>query len=165
MLIPETDRDLHAPHAPRRHRAAFPLIALFVVIAIIAILIGLLLPAVQKVREAAARAACSNNLKQIGLALHNHQDARGSLPFGNVVRPPYSAVEDTNGTSWAIEILPYIEQDALFRRYDPAVGTEHVNNQGFRETFVKSYSCPSDPNGTALGTPETGPGSGVQYRF
>lgn len=147
-----------------RKRCGFTLIELLVVIAIIAILIGLLLPAVQKVRAAAARAQCQNHLKQIGLALHNYHDAKGILPPGNVHTLNGTTIDGnfSTGTNWAIEILPYIEQDAIFRLYDSANPTWHANNQTLRETTVKVFACPADAPPSLI-RPAAGNGSGVSY--
>jgi prepilin-type N-terminal cleavage/methylation domain-containing protein/prepilin-type processing-associated H-X9-DG protein len=118
---------------PRYHPRGFTLIELLVVIAIIAILIGLLLPAVQKIREAAARMSCSNNLHQIALAVHNYHDANGKFPPVRV---------SNNHASWFVLIMPYMEQDNIARGWN--FSTLYVNQtDAYRRYQVKSYYCPS----------------------
>src|SRR3954453_23582837 len=127
--------------APRR-RSAFTLIELLVVIAIIAILIALLVPAVQKVREAAARTQCINNLKQIGLGIHNHHDTLKYFPTGGT--NPWAGVALTSSgvpegpkkqsVGWGFQILPYIEQAAVYKITNP--------EPGYRNQVITIYNCP-----------------------
>ena len=138
---------------------AFTLIELLVVIAIIAILIGLLLPAVQKVREAAARLTCSNNLKQIGLALMNYESTYKVFPAGYYCNQPLGIPNGFDpdqvfnpGWAWGAAILPFLEQEALAKTVDFKTMSVTSNNaavRAFRETVLKNYICPSDSDGVS----------------
>jgi prepilin-type N-terminal cleavage/methylation domain-containing protein len=126
-------------------RSAFTLIELLVVIAIIAVLVGLLLPAVQKVREAAARTQCANNLKQMGLALHNFHDSYGHFPSGYLCPQPKTDIFYTApGWSWAAQMLPYMEQQNLYQLINFTVPVEDPSNLAIRTTVLKLFVCPSD---------------------
>lgn len=140
-----------------RGRAAFTLVELLAVVAIIGVLVGLLLPAVQAAREAARQSQCSNNFKQVGIALHNHHDARGYFPPVTVTD---SGTFTASGWGWGSLILPYIEQADLYARINPqtvwgqpgadVIYTTFHNDTTRRpliQTSIPTYLCPSDPAG------------------
>src|SRR5262245_33572569 len=146
-------------------RLAFTLIELLVVIAIIAVLIGLLLPAVQKVREAAARTSCQNNMKQFGLALHNYATAHDSkLPASRV-----TVGTDTKFRSWTPLALAYVEQDAVGRLWDFGVKWNLNPNLTTSQASFKLFVCPStparQPGPNALGPGDYGSVNAVRRRF
>ena len=124
-------------------RRAFTLIELLVVLAIIAVLIGLLLPAVQKVREAALQAACRNNLKQIGIALHNYHDANRGLPPGMVAGPDDNL--ELGGQSGFVFLLPFLEQDNWLRNWNASVHWYDPPNAALVGTPVKVYLLSEQP--------------------
>ena len=158
-----------------RHRDAFTLVELLVVIAIIAILIGLLLPAVQAAREAARRIQCINNFKQVGVGLHNYHDAHGSFPSGDnqynlgTCSAPPGAIEHSPAWTWSGYMLAYVGEQALYDRFDfrhgygygfrPEHRVDGDNNYDLAQTYVDTYLCPSDPQGREL----VWYGSGTEY--
>jgi prepilin-type N-terminal cleavage/methylation domain-containing protein/prepilin-type processing-associated H-X9-DG protein len=144
-------------------RRAFTLVELLVVISIIGVLIALLLPAVQAAREAARKIHCANNLKQIGLAVLNHEAAYGTLPPGGVTEGPCCGTK--SGISWTISILPYMEQQALYDQYDHTKFNEDPVNAPVREAEVPGHTCPSDEGVGELGVPASGPASGLQIQY
>jgi prepilin-type N-terminal cleavage/methylation domain-containing protein/prepilin-type processing-associated H-X9-DG protein len=129
----------------RARRRGFTLIELLVVIAIIAVLLGLLLPAVQKIREAANRIRCVNNLKQLGLALLMHHDTTGTFPPAYVNTGPYGNSGYSNTTGWAPFILRFIEQQPLYDRYDFNFPLYAPQNEEVVATPLKVFECPSAP--------------------
>lgn len=140
------------PFLSKFNRRGFTLIELLVVIAIIAVLIAILLPAIQKVREAATRMQCQNNLKQIGIALHSHHDARRRLPPGGANDQPPFGTDAPNqnhwGSSWMVYILPYVEQTALFGQWQFSNNSGYLNpnnNAVATGVEINLYFCPASP--------------------
>lgn len=142
-------------------RAGFTLIELLVVIAIIAILVALLLPAVQQAREAARRTQCKNNLKQIGLAFHNFEGSYGFLPTS--LRPPSNVAGSTEQSRVSVltELLPYLEQDNIYKAYNKTINWNQGSNIPLSQTKIPAFQCPSDPAAGVLDTAP--PGSSGQY--
>ncbi len=125
----------------RSKQSGFTLVELLVVIAIIGILVGLLLPAVQAAREAARKMKCSNNLKQIGLAIHNYESAMSCLPPGF----------NNNTLSTHASLLPYLEGYATYERIDFGVGYNHPKNLAAQQTNIPGFLCPTDPDSFIAG--------------
>ncbi len=151
-----------------KSRTGFTLIELLVVITIIGVLIALLLPAVQAAREAARRSQCTNNLKQIGLALHNYESMHGAFPSGGEstyygVTPP--ATQFVDGTSTFTKILPYLDQNNTFNTYN--FSFEYNDIRGFNGTAVATrvavYTCPSSPNSGAYNGVPDPQGNGLRF--
>lgn len=133
----------------KRKARGFTLIELLVVIAIIAILISLLLPAVQQAREAARRTQCRNNLKQMGLALHNYHDVYGRFPMPAWFHSTFPATAGHGGlvstTVWSLSILPYMDQANVYNAYDSSLSAWDANNLAAVQTVISGYLCPSSP--------------------
>ncbi len=125
-------------------RKGFTLIELLVVIAIIGVLVALLLPAVQQAREAARRSQCKNNLKQIGLALHNYHDTHQAFPPGYLYKVGSSS-ENASGFAWGAMLLPYVDQAPLYAQFNWNVAVWDSANEAPRNRHLSVFLCPSDP--------------------
>jgi prepilin-type N-terminal cleavage/methylation domain-containing protein/prepilin-type processing-associated H-X9-DG protein len=150
--------------APPIRRGAFTLIELLVVIAIIGVLVGMLLPAVQGARESARRAQCVNNLRQIGLALHNYDQAHKIFPPGYVSNFNASGDDTGPGWGWAAMLLPQLEQTPIFNALNFNLAIEAPANSTGRLANVNNFLCPSDPTATAYWAVHRDAASGAPIR-
>jgi prepilin-type N-terminal cleavage/methylation domain-containing protein len=153
-MIHQRATNTRIPNRAAPARRGFTLIELLVVIAIIAILVGMLLPAVQRARESANRISCANNLKQIGLAMHAYHNTNRALPPSRF---------DLQGATWAVLIMPYLEQKDLFNAWTLSA-TYYQQNDTARLTALSIYFCPSRPrvsmgSPSIAGDPPNGPGN------
>ncbi len=166
---------MQAELSESRHRTGFTLIELLVVIAIIAILIALLLPAVQQAREAARRSTCKNNMKQIGLAIHNYHDTHRVFPCGvfSGTGHVYQSA-GMHGSGWFHQILPYIDQSSVYDSISnffaagAAVGGDNEVYRApaaIRQLRVPAFMCPSDPNSGSLPGPSHANGFQGNYQL
>lgn len=149
-------------------RRGFTLIELLVVIAIIAILIALLLPAVQQAREAARRSTCKNNLKQLGLALHNYNETHSVLPSGWIgVEPGVGAnVEYGSGWGWGTMILPFMDQSSLYNQINFSRDiNDPIQTTGLVDIVLPAFRCPSDPTDNSFELEEEGSPGTVLIRL
>jgi prepilin-type N-terminal cleavage/methylation domain-containing protein/prepilin-type processing-associated H-X9-DG protein len=137
-----------APTRPTSHPPAFTLIELLVVIAIIAVLIALLLPAVQAAREAARRAQCTNNLKQIGLALHGYHDVNNTFPSGGWIASATTPNSTNMNIGWSAVVLPWLEQRAIYDGLNLSFPYGNVVNSTSGHAVMTVYLCPSEPRTT-----------------
>jgi prepilin-type N-terminal cleavage/methylation domain-containing protein len=152
-----------------RFGRGFTLVELLVVIAIIGVLVALLLPAVQAAREAARRSQCQSNLKQLALGILNYESAKKSLPAGGITDGP--CCDTQSGAGWTILILPYIEQQSLYAKYDfdePNEGIVDTDKDGLINSVVREanpiiYDCPTDEETDKNDRPATGPGDNRMY--
>ena len=141
----KTTIDFKSTNVERWKNRGFTLVELLVVVAIIGILIGMLLPAVQQVREAARRTTCANNLSQLGIALHNYEFGYQHLPAGLIDNAPGPIISQEKGlhVSFLVTLLPYIEERGIADRFDVTVGTYAKANKPAREMVIDTYLCPS----------------------
>ena len=145
-----------------RKRHGFTLIELLVVIAIIAILVALLLPAVQQAREAARRTQCKNNFKQIGLALHNYHDTHSTFPPGWIgVLNGRSNPEGESGVAWGTMILPFLDQAPLYKEFNYSLPIDVAPNRDHLKRVLTVFQCPSDPQQPTFGTIDRN-GTGIE---